>query len=145
MARHSKIENEVKRLRTLSPDTLSAYTVRLPPGIALEAANFAREHNYQMARGLLEIFTLYARAMQSGAILEFDGDFRRQLDLIASAFGTTRAAVVQRIVGENLVRYLQQAVALQAERGEIERLLQQMKLDAESPTQPVKPEPKTKK
>ncbi len=139
MAKHQKIEEEIKRLRTLSPDTLSAYTVRLPPTLALEAATFARDNNYQMARGLLAIFESYLRATQAGVVLEFGGDTRRQLDLIATTYGVSRSEIVSRIVSENLVRYLQQAVVLEGERRQVERTLQVIRDDAEAAAQPVKP------
>lgn len=139
MPKHTKIEEEIQRLRTLSPDRLSPYTVRLPPGLALEAAHFARQHNYQMARGLIEIFESYLRATKEGVVFEFQPDLRRQLDVIATAMGTTRDAVVQRIVAENIIRYLQQAVALQHERNEIERVFAETQRDTETPAAPVKP------
>lgn len=138
MPKHVKIEDEIQRLRTLSPEKLSPYTVRMPPGIALRAAHFAREHNYQMARGLLEIFERYLAAESEGVVLEFAPDLRRQLDVIATAMGTSRDAVVQRIVAENIIRYLQQAVALQHERNEIERVFAESQ-HSESPPAPVKP------
>ncbi len=138
MPKHAKIEDEIQRLRTLSPEKLSPYTVRLPPGLALEAAHFARQHNYQMARGLIEIFESYLRASKEGVVFEFAPDLRRQIDVIATAMGTTRDAVVQRIVAENIIRYLQQAVALQHERNEIERVFAESQL-TETPAAPVKP------
>ena len=144
MPKHMVIEEEITRLRGTSPDKLSAYTVRLPPGLALEAAYFAREHNYQMSRGLVELFESHLRAMREGVVLEFSPDIRRQLDLIATALGTERTAVVQRIIGENLVRYLQQAVGIQQERNEVERVMQSMLDDTHTPAAPVKP-PKAKK
>lgn len=144
MPKHVKIEDEITRLRSLSPDRLSPYTVRLPPGLALRAAHFAREHNYQMARGLLEIFERYLTAESEGVILEFAPDLRRQLDVIATAMGTSRDAVVQRIVAENIIRYLQQAVALQHERNEIERVFAETQRDTETPAAPVKPTKKSK-
>ena len=143
MAKHAKIEDEIKRLRTLSPDTLSPYTLRLPPTLALEAAHFARDNNYQMSRGLLAIVESYVRASQSGVAIEFSGDTQRQLDLIATAFGVSRSEVVARIVSENLVRYLQQAVVIEGERRQVERTLQTIRDTAEA-AEPAKP-PKPKK